>query len=131
MAAGLAASPVANAMLDLFGSASQTGYSTPYVALHTGDPGSAGTSNASAEIDRKALTFAAASGGSKAATGSPVAQWASWDQGTETITHVSIWTASTSGTFLASIQLTASKQVNDTDTLNLTALSLSVSTLAA
>ena len=131
MAIGLAASPVANAMLDLFGNASSSGYSTPFVKLHTGDPGSAGTTNASAETTRKALTFSAASAGSKSATGSPVASWASWTAGTETITHLSIWTASTAGTFLGSVALSASKTVNNTDTLNLTALTLSISTLAA
>jgi hypothetical protein len=131
MTVGLAANPVANAMLDLFGNASSTGFSTPFAKLHTGDPGSAGTTAASAETTRKALTFSAASAGSKAATGSPVAQWASWSAGSETLTHISIWTASTAGTFLASVALASSKAVANTDTFNLTALTLSVSTLAA
>lgn len=131
MALGVAATAVANVWLDLFGSASQSGWSTPFAKLHTGDPGAAGTSNASAETARKALSFSAASGGSKSATGSPVAQWASWSAGTETISHLSIWTASTAGTFLASLALAASKTVNNTDTLNLTALTLQITNLAA
>lgn len=131
MALGVAATAVANIWLDLFGSASQSGWSTPFVKLHTGDPGAAGTTAASAETTRKALTFSAASAGSKAATGSPVAQWTAWSAGTETISHLSIWTAATAGTFLASLALSASKVVNNTDTLNLTALTLSITNLAA
>lgn len=131
MTVGLAANPVANAMLDLFGNASSSGWATPFAKLHTGDPGAAGTTAASAETTRKALSFSAASAGSKAATGSPVATWTAWSAGTETISHLSIWTASTAGTFLGSIAAAASKVVNNTDTLNLTALTLSVATLAA
>lgn len=133
MPAGLAASPVANAMLDLFGNASQTGYSTPHLKLHTGDPGAAGTANASSETTRKAISFAAASNGSKAASapGGVVASWASWTAGTQNIQYVSLWTALTGGTFLGSIQLASAKTVNDSDTLNITALTLSISTIAS
>lgn len=131
MAIGLAANPVANAMLDLFGNATSSGWSTPFAKLHTGDPGSAGTTAASAETTRKAITFGAASAGSKAATGSPVASWTAWAAGSETLTHISLWTAVTAGTFLGSVALAASKAVANTDTFNLTALTLSISTLAA
>lgn len=130
MAIGLAASPVANNMLDLFGSATSAGWTTPFVKLHTADPGSAGTTAASAETTRKAVTFAAASAGSKAANGT-LPSWTAWAAGTETITHMSFWTASSAGTFLGSIALSASKTVNNTDTLNITALTLAITTLAA
>lgn len=131
LAVGLEPATVADAMLDLFGNASQSGWATPYAKLHTAIPGVAGTNAASAETTRKAITFGAAVNGTKSATGSPVAQWASWSAGTETITHISLWTASTAGSFLGSVALTASKVVNNTDTLNLTALTLSISTLAS
>jgi len=129
MAVGLAANPVANAMLDLFGNATSSGYATPFVKLHTADPGAAGTVAASAETARKAVTFAAASGGSKSANGT-LPSWTGWTAGTETISHLSVWTASTAGTFLGSITLSSPKTVNNTDTLNITAVTLSVSTLA-
>ncbi len=90
---------------------------TPFVKLHTGDPGSAGTSNASAETTRKALSFAAPSAGSSAAS---AVSWATWAAGSETVSHGSVWTASTAGTFLFSFAFTASKAITNGDTLNLT-----------
>ena len=131
MTVGLATADLANKMLDLISTASQSGYSTPHLALHTGDPGAAGASNASAETARMAVTFGAASGGSKAATGSPVAEWTAWDVGTETISHLSIWSAASAGTFIASVALTTPRQVDDTDTFRVTALSISQAPLAA
>lgn len=90
---------------------------TPWLRLHTGDPGSAGTANASAETDRKQLSFAAPSAGSMAAT---QVSWTAWDAGTETISHVSIWDASSAGNFLQSGALSANKTVQNSDTLNVT-----------
>ena len=131
MTVGIAASPTANNMLDLFGNATAAGWATPFLKLHTGDPGAAGTANPSAETLRKAVAFGAASGGSKAATGSPVCQWANWSAGTSIISHVSLWTAASAGTYLGSIVLGSPKTVNNTDTFNITALSWTVTTLAA
>lgn len=127
MTVGLAAA-VANAWLDtLSNTAAQ--YAAIYVKLHTGDPGSAGTANASAETTRKLAAFSAASGGSKALNGT--LSWTSWSAGTETISHVSIWSASTAGTFYGSGALGSSKVVNNGDTFNLTALTVSLTPLAA
>lgn len=68
-----------------------------WIQLHTGDPGAAGTSNVATEDTRMEASFAAASGGSASTdadlTWSAVAA-------TETVTHFSMWTAATSGTFL-------------------------------
>lgn len=123
MTAGLATTN-ANAMLTTITT------DADFVKLHTGDPGSAGTSNASAETTRKAVTWAAASAGSIAAT-STLPSWASWSAGSETISHVSYWSLSSGGTFQGSAALTASKSVTNGDTLNLTALSYAASPLAA
>lgn len=127
MTVGLAAA-VANAWLDTFRNVAAQ-YSAIYVKLHTGDPGSAGTANASAETTRKLAAFNAASGGSMALTST--LSWTSWSAGTETISHVSIWSASSGGTFYGSGALGSSKTVNNGDTFNLTALTASLTPLAA
>lgn len=121
MTAGLAAT-LANTWLDEL-----TGL---FVKLHTGDPGASGTSNASAETTRKALTLAAASGGSRSAT-STLPSWATWAAGSETLTHVSVWDASTNGTFKYSFALTASKSITNGDTFNLTSHSIAFTPIAA
>ncbi len=105
------------------------GLGSLYAKLHTGDPGSAGTASASAETTRKAMTFGSASGGSASQTGS--VSWTSWTAGSETISHVSYWTASTGGTFVGSFALAASKAVANTDTLTLSSCTISVTPVAA
>lgn len=116
MTVGLAAAHAAG-IINLYRATNYTAPASVHLKLHTGDPGSAGTSNASAETTRKALTFASPSAGSSAAT---QVSWASWAAGSETITHVSIWDAATSGNFLQSGALAASKSVTNGDTLNVT-----------
>lgn len=126
MTVGLSTTNVANGWLDgLRNSAFQI--AATYVKLHTGDPGSAGTSNASAVTTRSQATFSAASGGAIALSNSP-----NWTMtSTETISHISVWTASSAGNFLFSAALTVSKNVVNTDTLTLTSLGVSLTPLAA
>lgn len=131
MTAGLSATNVAHPWLNSLRSATQpTAYATPFVQLHTGDPGNAGTANVSVgDNTRKALTQSAAAGGAIAQSGTAP----SWTNGetTETITHISIHSAVTSGTFMYSIALTASKEWADTDTLTLNTCGVSLAPLAA
>lgn len=88
-----------------------------WVKLHTGDPGSAGTSNAAGETDRTQATFGSvASGG--AISNTVAISWTSVSN-SETYTHVSLWSASTSGTFLGSATLTQSKTVNAGDNFSI------------
>lgn len=96
--------------------------------LHTGAPGSAGTANVSSTTTRKAVTWASASGASKAANGT-LPSWTSW-AGTngEVVTAISLWSALTSGTFGAAITLSASVTMNTGDNLSLTALTISMPT---
>lgn len=108
----------AHALLNVYRATNYTAPASVWLKLHTGDPGSAGTANASAETDRKEVTFAAPSGGSMTAS---AVSWTSWDAGAETISHVSLWSASTAGTFLQSGALSASKSITNGDTLNVTA----------
>lgn len=104
--------------------------SAAWAKVHTGDPGAAGASNASAETTRKAVTWASASGGSIAANGT-LPSWASWSAGDETISHISFWSASTGGTFQGAIALTTPKAVTNGDTLNITSISYTASPIAA
>lgn len=112
----------ANSLLDtLLGST--------FIQLHTADPGAAGTTAVSSVTTRPAATYSAASGGSKAL--SSASTWASWAGSAETITHISFWTASTAGTFKASMALTTGKAMSTGDTLNLNTATMSFTPLAA
>jgi hypothetical protein len=124
MAVGLAAAAV-NGWLDgTFATANC------YVKLHTADPGAAGaTAAAAGDTTRKQATMAAASGGSKAASAS-VGPWTNGGT-SETISHISIWSASTAGTFNASVALTASQAWVSTNTFTLTSLSIAITPIAA
>lgn len=94
---------------------------SPFLKLHTGDPGSAGTSNASAETTRKALTFAAPSTASTVRSSAASAvSWATWSAGSETISHFSVWDASSAGNFLFSGSFSVSRSVVNGDTLTAT-----------
>lgn len=110
--------------------ASFTGVTTLFVQLHTADPGASGTTAVSSTTTRQAVNFAAASAGSQALTGTT--QWTNWaGSNGEVVSHISVWGASTSGTFYYSVALTASKTVNTGDTLTLSTLTVSIAPLAA
>jgi hypothetical protein len=122
MTVGIAAG-VANTSLDsIFG--------TTWVKLHTADPGAAGaTAAAVGDATRKQATMAAASAGSKAMTGTA----GPWTNGgtSETVSHISLWTLVSAGTFNLSGALTASQAWVSTNTLTLTALTVSYTPIAA
>lgn len=107
-----------NQMLDAYvGRTTYTANAAFYVKLHTGSPGSAGTTNAATETTRQAVTFgAAASAG--AISNTAAITWTNV-AATETITHVSFWTASSGGTFLGSDDLPSSKALTAGDTLTI------------
>jgi hypothetical protein len=116
-----------NSIINVMRSTSYTSF-TPWLKLHTGDPGSAGTANASAETTRKQLTFADPAGtGSAAAT---AVTWTSWGVGSETITHVSLWDASSAGNFKMSAALASSLPATNGATVSITATT-TAGTLAA
>lgn len=130
MTVGLHAVNLANKWLDMLAATAFSAPGTTAAKLHTADPGSAGTTAASAETTRKALTWTAASSGSKAIAAT-LPQWATWSAGSETLTHLSIWDSTTAGNFLFSVALTASKSITNGDTLNVTAMTVSFTPLAA
>ena len=51
--------------------------------------------------------------------------------GTETISHISVWSDIAAGNFLFSAALTVPKSVVNTDTLTFTAVAVSITPLAA
>jgi len=124
MTTGLA-SAIVNTWLDsIFATA------TCYVKLHTADPGAAGaTAAAAGDTTRKQATMAAASGGSKAMTGTA----GPWTNGgtSETLADISLWTAASSGTFNGSAALTTSQAWVSTNTFTLSSLSVAITPIAA
>lgn len=101
-----------------------------FLKLHTADPGAAGaTAAAAGDTTRKQATMAAASGGSKAASAS-VGPWTNGGT-SETVSHISIWSASTAGTFNGSAALTASQPWASTNTLTVTSFSVAITPIAA
>ena len=95
----------------------------PWVKLHVGDPGAAGTSNAAAETTRKQVDWNAASGGS--ITNSADETWSPYGA-SEDPTHFTLWTASTAGTFGMSGTITSDALVSgNTATLAAGAMTLS------
>lgn len=133
MTVGFSTTNTVNAWLNTLrgtSAATFTGVTTLFAQLHTADPGASGTTAVSSTTTRQALNYSPASAGSQAITGTT--QWTAW-AGTngEVVTHISIWGASSAGTFYYSIALTASKTVNTGDTLTLSTCSVSVAPLAA
>jgi hypothetical protein len=132
MTVGLSAVNLANAWLNTMrGSGNGTTFTAPatlFVQCHTADPGASGTTAVSTGIaTRTALAQNAASGGSQAIT----ATISFAATGADTITHISVWSASTAGTFYYSAVLSASKTVANLDTLNLTGLTFALTPIAA
>jgi hypothetical protein len=118
---------IASAMCNTLLTTLTTSPANTYVQLHTGPPGSAGTTDVSSVTTRQAVTWGSASAGSIAASNTPA--WTSW-AGTngEVDTDISFWTASTSGTFNMSIQLSSSVTMDTGDSLTLTAISVTLPT---
>jgi hypothetical protein len=92
-----------NALMDwLMGGASPTRPTTRYVAMHTGDPSETGGSNevgAGVGYARQAMTFAASSSGASS-NASNITFGPASGAGFGTVTHISIWDASSGGNCL-------------------------------
>jgi type IV secretory pathway TrbL component len=96
MTVGVSQANVAHQWLNWIRGTATTAPSTIFVKLHTADLGSAGaTAAAAGSTTRVAATFSAASAGAIALTGTNP----SWTNGgtSETLTHVSVWDASSAG----------------------------------
>lgn len=116
MAVGASTTLVNAFLASILNGTAFTTYTNPYVQLHTGAPGPNGTANVAGESTREQATGTfVISGG---ATTNPVAiTWTSVTTA-ETYTDITLWSASTSGTFLASGTVTANAVgVGDTFTI--------------
>jgi hypothetical protein len=92
-------------------------YAAVYVQMHTGDPGTNGTSNVAGNTTRQQATFGSVASGGAISNTASVA-WTSVST-TETYRYASLWSASTSGTFLGSSALTQEKSVNSGDNFSI------------
>src|SRR3974377_1650524 len=98
MADNIAAGVANNILNALLNNGSFSGY-TPYVQLHTGAPGAAGTANVAGNNVRQSCgSFSPPSGGS--CSNSAAINWTSVST-SETYSHVSLWSAASAGTFIA------------------------------
>lgn len=132
MARGLSAVNMANAWLNsMRGAGNGTTFTAPatlFMQAHTADPGASGTTAVSTGIaTRTAMGFAAASAGSMSLT----AAVNFTATGADTISDVTIFSASTAGTFYASAALTANKTVANGDTLSVSTFTWSLAPIAA
>jgi hypothetical protein len=129
MTVGLSATNLANSWLNMLRGTAFSAPAAIYVKLHVGDPGSAGTANASAgSTTRVAATHSAASAGAIALSNAP--QWTNGGT-SETISHISVHDNATAGNFLFSAALSVSKAWASSDTLTLNTLGVSLTPLAA
>jgi hypothetical protein len=130
MTVGISSGNLATPWLNVIRGTSATGLAGTFIKLHTADPGAAGaTAAAVGSATRVTVSFAAPSGNAIALTGTNP----SWTNGgtSETLTHISMWDASTAGNFILSAALTASQAWASGNTFTLTSLSVSLSPIAA
>lgn len=121
---------LADSFLNVLRATAPTTYGPVFIQLHTADPGAAGTTSVSVgSTARQSLTFAAPAAHALAASAAPSA----WTNGgtSETLTHVSVWSASSAGTFLFSAALASSQAWASGNTFTLSALGLSIAPIAA
>ena len=97
----------------VFGGSALTQPSEWWVKLHTGDPGEDATGNAATETDRVEVT--SFTGTNPRSNGNELL-WSSV-AANETITHISVWDAETSGNPLMKGDLAAPKELTAGDNL--------------
>jgi hypothetical protein len=117
----------ANALLEVYRNSAVSAIAAVFVQLHTADPGAAGTTAVSAVTTRNAITWNAASAGSMAIDA--IAAYSMTT--TETISHVSFWSASSAGTCYRTAALTSGIPVVNGSSFDLTTCTFSYTPIAA
>jgi hypothetical protein len=99
-----------------------------FVALYTAAPSDSGggTEVSAGGYSRKSVTFAAASSPGGTTSNSGVVTWTASGANYGTVTHVGIFDASSGGNLLWHGSLSASKTVNDGDTIQFAAGNLTL-----
>lgn len=120
-----------NAVLDHFlGTTGHTFVAQLYLQLHTADPTDTGTVGVStitgSPSARVAINFGAASGG--VATQSGTTSWTNVAGASlpETISHYSIWDATTAGNCVVTGAMAAAKVVNATDDVDVSGITVTL-----
>ena len=127
MAHGISAY-LGNAWMDALGNNTSFAVAQPYIKLHTGDPGAAGTANPATETTRKAVSFSAASAGGL--TSDADISWTNIT-GNQDANHFTCWDNISAGNFLFSGAIVAGAYTAG-DTYTISAGNLTVSlTLAS
>ena len=107
----------ANAIINVLRGTTYTGLAGLYCKLHTGDPGAAGTANASATTTRTQVSLPAPTAGSST---SSTLSWTSWVPTGEAISHFSLWDNASAGNFVQSGTWSVTKNPQPGDQLNAT-----------
>lgn len=108
MALGMS-SATADNILNAVGNATSYSVATPYIQLHTADPGAAGTTSVATETTRKLVSFGAAGTGGagfRQIANDVAITWTAI-AGSQDASHFSLWDASTAGNYLGSGLITA------------------------
>ena len=117
-----------NAWMNALGNATAFSVAVPYVKLHVGDPGAAGTANPATETTRKSVSFGVSTTGALASDAD-----ISWTNitGNQDANHFTCWDALSAGNFLFSGTIVAGAYTAG-DTYTISAGNLTVSlTLAS
>lgn len=134
MTVGVSSANVATGFLNHFRGTNTTAPTNIFVKLHTADPGAAGaTAAAAGDTTRKGgtgSTVFSAPSSNAIALASSLGPWTNGGT-SETLTHVSVWDASSAGNFLWSAALSSSQAWVSTNTFTLTTLGVSISPIAA
>lgn len=130
MTAGISATNFADLILAALSSGTAT-LTCTHAQPHTADPGAAGTTSVFTSVgtQRSAITWGSATGTTTRSVASTNGTWSV--TGTGTVSHISVWSASSSGSFRFSVALDTPKAVGSGDTLNLTSLSFGLTPIAA
>lgn len=99
-----------------------------FVALYTAAPSDSGggTEVSAGGYSRKSVTFAAATSPGGTTSNTNIVSWTAAGAGYGTVTHIGIFDASTGGNLIWQGTLSASKTVNDGDTIQFAAGNLTL-----